>query len=539
LVKVDDSPLNPYHGDGFMLMTIRRLPWPPLLLFLIALSLRLITAALTDFDGLYGQDPFAYYGYALELRTALADFQPPPPFFWPIGYPLLIVFASLLTGVQPLAGQLVSMVGGALIAPMVYLLAREVRPSARFGPFIAGLLAATAAQLMISSLSIMSDAAGLAWVTFSAWAMVRYLRRLELRWLALAAFALGWAVLCRWALALAVFPWAISALVAWYMAALPLRRIILAIATAVLVGGLILGSQFIFSLGEEELPHTGDLQVVGWNAANAFKSTLSNSDGVFYYERPTGIYYALPAAHPAFVFPFFAPFLLFAFVSLVVGEERLKSLQRTGRSWLAARAQSLGREPGMVLLVVWPLMVYLFLVGIAWQNPRFSLALFPPLLVLVGLGIEWVWQQVGRKWRPFFVVWCALGLLGSLVWMGRDVRNFTGVKDANVAAVQWAEAQTEPGATAVTFGVTLIMNHYTSLNGLDIYTLNENDLAALLAEDSPFYLLLDVANVEQQWQGKSPQLNYQWLQEQAEVVEIGRFNHYTLFEVERRLEIGD
>jgi hypothetical protein len=525
---------------GFILMTTTRLPWlPPLLLFLVALLLRLVTAALTHFDGLYGQDPFAYYGYALELRTALAHFQPPPPFFWPIGYPLLIVFTSLITEMQPLAGQLVSMVGGALIAPLVYLLAREVRPSARFGPFVAGLLAATAAQLMISSLSIMSDAAGLAWVTFSAWAMLRYLRRLELRWLALAAFALGWAVLCRWALALAVFPWGLSALVAWRTAAFPLRRVITAAATAVLVGGLMLGSQFAFSLGEEELAHTGDLQVVGWNPANALKSTLSNSDGIFYYERPVGLYYALPVAHPAFVFPAFAPFLLFSLVPLTLGAERLKPLLRTGRSWLAASVQSLRREPGFVLLIAWPLTVYLFLAGIAWQNPRFSLALFPPLLVLVGLGLEWVWQQVGPRWRPFLIAWCALGLSGSLAWMGRDVHNFTQVKDANVAVVQWAETQTKSGATAVTFGLTLTMNHYTALNGLDIYTLNESDLAGLLANESPFYLLLDVANIEQQWQGKSPQLNYQWLQERAELMEIGRFNNYTLFEVKRRLEIGD
>jgi hypothetical protein len=431
------------------------------------------------------------------------------------------------------------MVGGALIAPLVYLLAREVRPSARFGPFVAGLLAATAAQLMISSLSIMSDAAGLAWLTFSAWAMLRYQRSLELRWLALAAFALSWAVLCRWALALAVFPWGLSTLVAWRMAAFPLRRVIAAAATAVIVGGVILGSQFVFSLGEEELPHTGDLQVVGWNPANAFKSTLSNSDGIFYYERPVGIYYALPVVHPAFVFPFFAPFLLFSLLPLAAGEERLKPSLRTGRGWLAAGLQTLRREPAFVLLLGWPLTVYLFLAGIAWQNPRFSLAFFPPLLVSVGLGIEWVWQQLDSKWRPFLIIWCALGLLGSLAWMGRDVRNFTQVKDANVAAVWWTEAQAEPEATAVTFGLTLIMNHYTSLNGLDIYTLNEADLANLLANDSPFYLLLDVANVEQQWQDKSPQLNYQWLQERAELREIGRFNNYTLFEVKRRLEIGD
>ena len=194
----------------------------------------------------------------------------------------------------------------------------------------------------------------------------------------------------------------------------------------------------------------------------------------------------------------------------------------------------------MVLLVGWPLVVYVFLAGIAWQNPRFSLALFPPLLVLVGLGLEWVWQRIAPKWRPLLIAWCALGLVGSLAWAGRDLHNFvTNVKNVPLATVRWAEEQARPGATAVTFSLTLTMNHYTSLNGLDIYELDQATLEELLQNDSPFYLLLDVANIELQWQGKHPQLNYQWLRDNGEVVEIGRYQNYTLYEVNRRLEIGD
>lgn len=60
----------------------------------------------------------------------------------------------------------------------------------------------------------MSDAAGLAWVTLSAWAMLRYTRALRPGWLVLSAFTLGWAVLTRWALALAALPWALSGFLA-------------------------------------------------------------------------------------------------------------------------------------------------------------------------------------------------------------------------------------------------------------------------------------------------------------------------------------
>jgi hypothetical protein len=80
-----------------------------LFLFLVALLVRVAMALIFQFDGLYGQDPFAYL-------------QPPPPFFWPIGYPLLVVLGTLVVGVQPLAGQLVSIIAGALIAPLVFLI---------------------------------------------------------------------------------------------------------------------------------------------------------------------------------------------------------------------------------------------------------------------------------------------------------------------------------------------------------------------------------------------------------------------------------
>src|SRR3954447_22455836 len=82
------------------------------------------------FDGLYGQDPYAYYDYAVgPLRTALLHLSPPPPFFWPPGYPLFVALASLVVGIAPQAGQLVSLTCGALAAVFTLRLAREVWPS--------------------------------------------------------------------------------------------------------------------------------------------------------------------------------------------------------------------------------------------------------------------------------------------------------------------------------------------------------------------------------------------------------------------------
>ena len=63
------------------------------LVLLLGLPILLVgMAVLPRFDGLYGQDPFAYYDYATgPLRSALLALQLPPPFTWPPGYPLSLI----------------------------------------------------------------------------------------------------------------------------------------------------------------------------------------------------------------------------------------------------------------------------------------------------------------------------------------------------------------------------------------------------------------------------------------------------------------
>src|SRR5258706_6346821 len=100
--------------------------WPAAL-FLLSLLAHAGALFGQGFDGLYGQDPFAYYGYAVgPLRGALLSFQPWPPFFWPPGYPLLITLGTLLFGTTPLVGQWISLLAGSLVTVLTYALASEV-----------------------------------------------------------------------------------------------------------------------------------------------------------------------------------------------------------------------------------------------------------------------------------------------------------------------------------------------------------------------------------------------------------------------------
>ena len=62
------------------------------------------------FDGLYGQDAYAYFDYATQsVRQSILHLTPLDAFFWPPGYPILVALASLAIGPVPLAGQLVDL----------------------------------------------------------------------------------------------------------------------------------------------------------------------------------------------------------------------------------------------------------------------------------------------------------------------------------------------------------------------------------------------------------------------------------------------
>src|SRR5262249_35149002 len=129
------------------------------------------------FDGLYGQDAYAYFEYAVRsVRDSLEHHTPLGPFFWPPGYPILVALASFVLGSTPLAGQAVSLAMGAVVPVFTALIVRELWPTEPALAVLAGVLAAMPGQLWQSSVVVMADTTGLALATFAAWALTRHAR---------------------------------------------------------------------------------------------------------------------------------------------------------------------------------------------------------------------------------------------------------------------------------------------------------------------------------------------------------------------------
>lgn len=464
------------------------------ILFAANLLVRTALAAAYSFDGLYGQDAYAYYDFAREIVEGRAN----TAFHWPLGYPLILAAGFTVFGVSAGVGQAISMLLGAALAPLVYVLGRLLGcrvPCA----LAAALLMTVCGQALQSSVVLMSDVPALFWALVSAVALFRYARSEQAGWLALAAFALAWASITRWIYLTLALPWALAVLLLWIRN----RRVrwphgALAAAAA----ALIFIPQVIYSLGENPYSWTA------WTLANAFRSEFADTQGRLVYPQVNALFFASFLYDPYYLSPVFLP--------------------------LAIAGAITQRRFAAVTLLGWLLAPYLFSIGMPQQNIRFLLTSFPAAAVLVGVGMEQVVERLTRKRTLGYAAMVMLifaGLLHTTLTSRGVIDTFVRTQKQHKEAVIWAAAQIPPDATVYTFGVTLIMQHDTALNVYEIYYETPQTLTSKWVRGRDDYLLLDIWHVEHQWQGHAPQIVYHWLRDQRGLTQLGRHGGYTLFRV--------
>lgn len=462
------------------------------------------------FDGLYGQDSFAYYTYATgSLRDNLPAFA---PFFWPPGYPLLVALASYIVGVTPFSGQVIALLGGASVPVFTALFAHEIwPPDDRRVPLLAGLLTALMGQLWQSSIVVMSDAPSLAFGTMGMWMVARYGRRPTLTHLTFATFGLAYAILSRWAYPLVAIPCTIYTVqTMWRLSRkTAIQHFLLATAIVVVVLSPIWWAflqQTIFApVGT--IAFLGDLGVYGWNPLTGLQRVHETHDGILSYRFPTAVYYVTSPAHPLYFTPLLALFGL-------VGVWRV--WQRRNRELI-------------LLLLAWIVLVIGFHSGAPYQNFRFTLVYLPPAAVLVAVGIVCASRIVALRWRPLLTTFVALGFVWMSVAAYTNLPEFIERHSADRILVAWADSQIPDDATVLAFGITATLDYVTDLDIHEAFHLEKSEVAQLVAQSDALYLLLDVENVESQWQGRSPENHYHWLRDNVGLEEIGRRGEYTLF----------
>lgn len=458
-----------------------------------------------SFDGLYGQDSFSYVGYALgPLTEALRHLQLPPPFFWPPGFPLLVAGVGA-PGLGDSAGQLVSLLAGALVPIFVALLARQlVAPSVAPGtgsrarrvlPLLAGAVAALAGQLWQSSVVQMSDTTGLAAATIGAWAVCRYLS-IGSRWsLVLGAGALAFAIEVRWIYALVALPLATATLVALGRAVRTERRAALGDLAVGAASGMVvllptLGPIASALAAGLPVPFVGDFGAYQhWSPLGALSRTFETLDGRLEYSLPTGLFYLLQPFQPYWTF--------------VLGLLAVPGLVAVAHRPAVA---------SVAVLIGWPALVVGFLVGSGYQNTRFFLAVLPPVAILVAIGAGTVWrtarQRAPARWRPLagraVAVVIACGLVTNALLAIRFTNGFIEWQSAERAAVRALVAQVPSTARLISLGATPQIEHDGRADVVELFFLDADSVLALVSDGRPSYLVLDMASIRSQWAARGP-----------------------------------
>ena len=164
-----------------------RAAWP----FGVALLIAGVTRLVLPFDGLYGQDAFAYFRFARALAPHLLHGAPLPDLFWPRGYPAAVAALLPLTGGGPFAGQLVSALATAWAAAATFLLLRELDdrrgapndPWRRRRPSSPGSASATSGIVLRTGQVVMADGLAIGLAATVLWCFARFLRDRRGPWL--------------------------------------------------------------------------------------------------------------------------------------------------------------------------------------------------------------------------------------------------------------------------------------------------------------------------------------------------------------------
>ena len=487
-----------------------RYPWLVLAVVLTAVSVARVALVLrTGFNGLIGQDAYAYFGYVIDsLVVDGALVFPPPSFPFPPGYPYLVAAGVLVLGPGPWVGQLLSFAAGLLAPVLSALLAHRLWPDRVWIGVMAGSLVALNGHLGRASMLVMSDACGLAAATASVLLVVHYRRNQRVSWLLAAAALAAAAILCRWAMGLVAVPVTFYALAA--LVRLPRGRA-LAHASAAAAVTLIALSPVLIEFASETPSFVVDFEAAKWNPAHALQKTTVSTEGTQRLAAPPAVYYAVAPAHPSVLAPIMALFIVPGL-------------------WAAAgivRSRS-GPWREVALVVGWAAVVLVFLAGIALRNPRFTLTFLPPLALLAALGVWRVGQFVPSGRRLVAVV-AVLGVgwtaIGGWIYTVDMVRQ----KARHLQVVRWVENLAEDDSRLITFWYTATMRFESRIETIELYDLDLGAIRTTMDDRRPTYLLIDRANIEDQWRGRSPASGFEALRRDPGVELIATHAGLSLF----------
>jgi hypothetical protein len=556
----------------------------------LALAIRLYVIHHLDFDGLYGQDSFAYFyhGFALWHNHALEYHWPwlptPTRLFWPMGFPTLLALGFLIAGhASADAAQVITLCGGLAVTALTYGLALRFacgvlpRPVAHAAALGASALIAVSGLQVQASVTIMSDAPALAWALLAIWLWTEPTNGTVRRRAGsfLAGVSLAAAISTRYEYA----PLIVAPILYWCLTAFPSRASKRSGRTAPslrfgLLGAVLAGlPQLIYSAGYSS-PILNNEWLTEWSLRHLWQASFSTPDGVQHYAHSVGAFYLIRPLVASESLPWIlAPFLPLGLLALAWNSDRrsvipfrwlnqppvsdcdrgctspvtdrIAPTYRCGIG-LASKAPEDGFRahsqsgPYLALLLSWWLVPTLYLIGVPFESARFALIAQPALAIGEGIGLAWTaWllclyrREYGRIISLAAVLWAGCGLALAATNSEGSVAVLARGKTSDQAAITWIRAHAVAGSAVATFDLTLMLYHYGTLDQrhLRLYDLSAINAAgwAALAGAPHVLVVANVGNLHQQWQGLPPDQAFRRLIEEKHLTPIADAGVYTIY----------
>lgn len=467
-----------------------------ILLLLIPLAI-MGCLRLAGFDGMVGQDGYAYVDYARAIRAWISGGAHPGAFIWPPGYPLSGAILSF-TGISvPLSMQLVSTLSlsGTLIVigrmlKMIYPNESVQRIFYYFLQF--GLFAPYFFRNGMVSTSDM-----LASFMVSACIYYGYAYTIHQRgtYLMMAAFAFSFGTLVRYPVAVVLTPVVLYLIYRWMRSVKMVHLAVILIPLAIIL---------IYRLFNEDASSLFSHRAIrSWQFSNFVARSFYTSEGFKQHFLPSGLFVLSPFFHPGFIWAGFI-FLLLA----------VKAKQFTRGLWFFA---------------ILPYLTFAcFLAGYPDQNPRHLLVVFPIVLLICYFGFGQVCRfPLIRKFnKPVFIVLLLLQLLLSArAFRASFLRNALEQKIAERIKVLQGEA-----AVRVLYGFDTDIAVASRGIPFEVRNLFKEEYAGF---ERGALVLFNEKKLSGQWKGKNPMINWEKLKQDYRLTPLESFDGgWTLFKIE-------
>lgn len=348
--------------------------------FLVPLFV-LFILRLAGFDGMTGQDSYAYVDYAKKIVEGIKTGTHPGDFFWPAGYPLLGVLLKPLIPFMDLSLQLIGVISLALTLHLIYKLLIQLHgPEQKNSPlaylFIFGLFTP---YFLRQSLLTMSDLPAAGIFTGGIYYTRYYVQNGQLKHLSLAVLCFFYSAFIRFPAGVIALPFLLWLIFSWVKHGHPFKQLIV-LLIPLGIGAL----YFFFKEGSVFLTDRS------WSINYLFTTVFQTREGIIKTTFPNIIMVFSPFAHYGFMLP--------GFIFILLG---LKEIRTNQLLWLIAASY---------------LLYALFIGSYEGQQKRHLIMAFPLVLILCFAGFNLVITKISAHYRSvLFILLLGVQLILSLL----------------------------------------------------------------------------------------------------------------------------